>query len=1722
MEKGGKRKIKDDGVGKDDHGGNEKKKKKSKVEAKPTNNKIHSCLNIHNNVLIKMVNENKRKFEKVNNVETMYTKIKASITSLNVSSVLMDHYNSFIYYEKNKMDFLLPELDAIVNSSNIDVLKGLSELSFFPIYHETLRKRIIEWLAKDRGKKQTDNEDPENMSMSYWFSLNLLLTYLIYKNDQYSSYASLVHLNLLQWMQRDKRRLHFRLFTLKGILKRFLTCSFYFNDKEVAKLEKVDSEDGKNENEGTVLKNVFMALNESIEYLDVSNLVNINDKNCIFELIKFFLQLVRKPLINSIHILCINYLIKIVRRCYDLRLTYNINVELYDIGPEVNIFVKIVNLIFAKILLLLKETRNEESIYSVDQINNMNNLIILFFTNVVNSCIRVIVPQVLFNEKLKRDYLSAREGTSPVESQLCFEDQVVANACNPVFSFIEIFIINNHDRSERNLFLDLIKSLVKLCRKIESKYNVMRIICDEYMLFVKDDENKKRDSRFLDKNYLRVRKISRKRIDSSASFTLEDDCSSSVCSESEGEEVGGVETDPEADADAPDGALDTVDPATLDHPTEPNGEDAPHETHRRTKKKTNTWAAKNRIQNKRKSTLVVDQKSYSITYESVMVRYLNILIKYINCEKYQIRSIILDLFLALMKKKKTNKNESIFLKLFKLFLERLEDPNMVVRAKALSILGILTNRKYHNNNSLVYKFIFNKTKEKINMYKIISGNIFSHKSNIRKLTVQYIEAIFETLIGKKLSYKLFLIFISNYMYCLSLDAMPSVRRQILLTVNNLFINASEDVYVAKMWLSIILAAITDIEETVKDEAISLFLNTFIKSAFQCPILKANEKTIKEVLAKNKLTYFRATRQPWSVSSSRHSHAGRDEEAVYGAIGETAYGDVGETVYQGAAAEKGSTSTRGIITPHEGDSEFTKEKNKSEKKDNRDECDKNNNGVLLLIDTWKTYFGEDVTNYFLTLLRTMIKYDLQNFNLMIFCLKRKKNNSLEEFISVLNSFMYNLRYFSIKMWNIFLLDFVIELSKEYRHSVDIGNVLFLLRRCYRVYLLSAPVGGPIHIDSAVGGDGVNRVDRGDGNEMTKAKRHGDRPTEEPTDDILTREELLDEMNTCSKGVLKNIMLKLFTIVYNLLDTIEELNEDFMKNLEYAIFQFNCPLCLIYIILNILIKKKKDNVSEFIDKLKYKICFFFEIVESVPQDIVFCNILITFIFLMKHFKKEEMMPFLTTASQKLKKIYDQVVTNGANDNNSIMVRNCIYLTQSVLLIDKGVNLRNDLFLSIERDLKNGNTSMNILNNLIILTYYMIINFGSSCNKFVYLLLRFFKHENSFIRYLSFYMISKLISEDYIKFSNHFFFAFLYLLADKNETIQKQSLSVFKHILLIYNKANLINYIIEFIFVLNNFYHFKMSKHLANIGNSYEIKEKKDRYTIYHFLLENLNNSEKFSLQQKLINDYLIQYVYNYDNFYFCEEDINEKKNGNKRNVIPLNDEDNEGAVLQDVLNILSSKLMKIKIKKDFTKLEEKNKNLKLKNVENSVKVLNDLMKNILKKNTLPILLSLRAIMLKAKSFFYKHINNLIIYLCLDYRDSLEDLIPEVHVRNELANDLQNFTYVDLIQLHTDQDDPFRKNNKVVNINVNFLELSQNEAIEESREWEHHLEMDKRSTEDYRHSDSESDYDEVHNVLHGIHDVRGGDVGVHRRGANGRSANRRGGNRRGATRRAANNLT
>ncbi|KOB89315.1 hypothetical protein PFDG_04864 [Plasmodium falciparum Dd2] len=289
-------------------------------------------------------------------------------------------------------------------------------------------------------------------------------------------------------------------------------------------------------------------------------------------------------------------------------------------------------------------------------------------------------------------------------------------------------------------------------------------------------------------------------------------------------------------------------------------------------------------------------------------------------------------------------------------------------------------------------------------------------------------------------------------------------------------------------------------------------------------------------------------------------------------------------------------------------------------------------------------------------------------------------------------------------------------------------------------------------------------------------------------------------------------------------------------------------------------------------------------------------------------------------------------------------------------------------------------------------MIINFGSSCNKFVFGLLRFFKHDNSFLRYLSFYVLSKLLSEDYIKYNNQFFFGVLYLLADKNEIIRKQSLSVFKHILMMYsNKTNIINYIIECIFVLNNFYNFKLSKHLIHIGNIFHIHNKIDRYKIYSYLLENLSNSEKFSLQQKLINEYLIQYVYNYDNYYFEEDDDirNENSKLKKKTILPLNDEDNEGSVLLDVLNILSCKLMKIKIKKDFApKLEEKNKISRIKNVENSVKVLNDLNEKFLKKTPL---------------------TNIIIFKNdLYYKDSIEELINETHIRNEIIIDFQNFIY------------------------------------------------------------------------------------------------------------------
>ncbi|CXI41526.1 conserved Plasmodium protein, unknown function [Plasmodium berghei] len=1685
MEKCNKRKLKE---GVSNKNGNEhagEKKQKTKIENKAINEKkLYNNLQIHNNVLIKFIKENEEKYGKLEKDENIYRKLKAKFLSLNISNVSIEHYDSFDYFEKNKIDFLFPELDNIVNSSNIDVLKGLSDVSFYPNYNETIRKRIVEWLVKERAKDTNTKDDAEHTSISYLSSMNILLTYLIYKNDNYSNYACLICLNMLKWMHIERKKQMFRLFTLKGILKRFLLCTHYLNDKEIMKIKKLENDQSISEEDTGILKNIFMLLYESIEYLDISNLVNINSKNCIFELIKFYIELLKYPLIHSVHILCINYLMKIVRKCYDIRFEYNINVELYDIGPHVNIFVKIVNLIFAKILSILKDIKNSENVYYIEEINNINNLIALLFTNILNSCIRIIIPQVLYNDKQKQKYLLNNEMTRTTkinkikDNELDAEDKIVLNACNPVFSFIEIFIINNSDKYEKTVFTDLIKIIINSCRRIEKKYNVMKIIHDEFMLHIKGEDNKKNGDKYLDQNYLKTKKISKKRLESKASFKISDDCNSSVYSETECEEE---EEDYEETGE--NGKSEMADSQTNDYESE---------------KETNKYCHVNRIKNKTKSILEIDNKMYYIVYESVMIRYLNILLKYMNCEKHQIRNMILDLFLILLKKKKTNKNENIYEKLFRLFLERLEDSSIVVKSKALSILVTLTNKKHHNNN-LVRNFIYNKRKEKINMYKIISSNIFSHRSNIRKLTIQYIEVIFETLISQKLNYKIFLIFISNYLYSLSFDSILSVRRQVLLTVNILFLMASNDEYIGKLWIAIILSAITDTEETIKDEAISIFINTFIKASINCSIFNTNEKKINQVLEENGMTYFKA------LTTFSHELKTKKED----------YKNTKSGVEANPIVKNGSIidSVTSDTNQRKYSSNIIKNKEGLEKE--REECDKNNDGVILLIEIWEKYFESNMDNYFLTLLKMMTKYDLLNFNLILLCLKQKKNNVLEEFIKGINIFIYNLRYFSIRTWNTFIFDFVIELSKEYQNSINFESILFLLSRCYKIYLINE-------------NENINKSNIIDKNIMgeKKIEKIKENPeinntikTEFLFDSILTDQELANEKKSCPNGILKNIMLKLFTIIYNLLDNENnEVNENFLEIIENTIFNFNCPICFIYIILNILIKKKK-NVNQFIDKLKNKIHFFFEKIEIIPYNNVFCNILVTFIFLINHYKKQD-TEFLTMASEKLKIVYENVCNDKSTSNsetsiggedsdnlsrlgeNIIMVKNCIYMAQCVLIIDKDVMNKNDFFLTLERDLKNSNTCMNILNNLIILTYYMIKNFGSSCNKFVFNLLRFFKHENSFIRYLSFYMLSKLISEDYVKFNNQFFFGFLYLLADKNEIIRKQSLSVFKHIVLIYNKSNLINYMIDFIFVLNNFYSIKLSKHLIHIGNHFEIKNSEDRYKIYCLLIENLTNSEKFSFQQKLINEYLIQYVYDYDNYYFSDEHAKEKKGDHgintrikHNNIIPINDEGNEGSVLKDVLLILSSRLMKIKIKKDFAKLEEKNKNIKIKNVESSVKVLNDLMKNILKKNTLPILLSLRAIMLKTKSFFFKYINNLIIYLCIDYKDSLEELIFEAHTRNEIFSDIQHFVYTDIIHSVHNNNDIFNKNSNI-NIDINFLELSQNQMIEHNLEKNMHNKNIRKkgnihkkkiydnSDDTSDNSDRSSDYEEVSNVLHSIH--------------------------------------
>lgn len=274
MEKCNKRKLKE---GVSNKNGNEhagEKKQKTKIENKAINEKkLYNNLQLHNNILIKFIKENEEKYGKLEKDENMYRKLKAKFLSLNISSVSIEHYDSFDYFEKNKIDFLLPELDNIVNSSNIDVLKGLSDVSFYPNYNETIRKRIVEWLVKERNKDENTKDDAEHTSISYLSSMNILLTYLIYKNDNYSNYACLICLNMLKWMHIERKKQMFRLFTLKGILKRFLLCAHYLNDKEIMKIKKMENDQSISEEDIGVLKNIFMLLYESIDYLDRKSVV---------------------------------------------------------------------------------------------------------------------------------------------------------------------------------------------------------------------------------------------------------------------------------------------------------------------------------------------------------------------------------------------------------------------------------------------------------------------------------------------------------------------------------------------------------------------------------------------------------------------------------------------------------------------------------------------------------------------------------------------------------------------------------------------------------------------------------------------------------------------------------------------------------------------------------------------------------------------------------------------------------------------------------------------------------------------------------------------------------------------------------------------------------------------------------------------------------------------------------------------------------------------------------------------------------------------------------------------------------------------------------------------------------------------------------------------------------------------------------------------------------
>ncbi|XP_067947164.1 condensin-2 complex subunit D3-L-like isoform X1 [Watersipora subatra] len=294
---------------------------------------------------------------------------------------------------------------------------------------------------------------------------------------------------------------------------------------------------------------------------------------------------------------------------------------------------------------------------------------------------------------------------------------------------------------------------------------------------------------------------------------------------------------------------------------------------------------------------------------------------------------------------------------------------------------------------------------------------------------------------------------------------------------------------------------------------------------------------------------------------------------------------------------------------------------------------------------------------------------------------------------------------------------------------------------------------------------------------------------------------------------------------------------------------------------------------------------------------------------------------------------------------------------------------------------------------------------------------RHRDAEVRQNTFVSMTRLLQEDFLKWSGPLFYRFISCIVDDNAAIAELAKQTFIYELSKRNKSMYLQHFVECLFFFNNYTtHERYNKfpqtnaERALFSLSQEANASK-RQRIYNFMLDHMSDLHKFNATQRLCQDIVSATI---------EKELALKTN--------------EGAaVLVDALSILQGKNIKLSVTRapssgapmdeDLTPSQGSSKA--------TVAVVTKIVRKNFVENIIPDIISLKAVLEANHSPIMKHLMLFLIEITKDYKAELADaLAGNEQLAAELAFDIRKFEEKALLEEEEASEEPIEAQATVVN--------------------------------------------------------------------------------------------